>query len=108
MKGKIYEKIRQLREDNHITQKQLAEYLGITQALVSQLESSERNFSMGIISKLTDLFVCDFEDLIDENKDVKAVLLPYRKTSYSVEDLSNVSDARKIIKNFNEMIDMKE
>ena len=108
MGGKINQKIKQLREENNITQKQLAEYLNVTQALISQLESSERKFSLSIIMKLADLFVCDIDDLIDDEKEVKTILLPYRKTAYTVEDLSNISDARRIIKNFNEMIDMKE
>ena len=104
----INEKIKELREKSKITQKSMADYLNVTQTYISKMESSERELTVDLLNKIANLFVCDINDLIDDNKKVKPILLPYRKKNYSVEDLENISNANKIIINFNEMIDMLE
>ena len=46
-------KIRNWRKGNHYTQKQLADYLGVTQSMVSKWESADYNFT---IEKLVEIY----------------------------------------------------
>lgn len=105
---KVNEKIKKIRTESGITQSSLANYLGITQAYVSKLESDERELTVDLLTKIANLFVCSIEDLLDETKKVRPMALPFRKASYTVDDLSNISDANRIILNLTEMIDIIE
>ncbi len=104
----INEKIKKLRQDSKITQEVMANYLNVSQTYISKLESNERNLTIDILNKICNLFLCDFNDLIDDNKSIKPIALPFRKSDISAADLENFSDANKIIMNFNEMIDLLE
>lgn len=105
---KINEKIKDLREKSKITQKEMADYLDVTQTYISKIESSERNLTFDLLLKISNLFICDMNELVDDNKDVRPLLLPFRKKNFSVADLDSISNANKIILNFNEMIDLLE
>ena len=48
----MYERIRNLREDNDITQKKISEYLFCDQSLYSKYERGERDVPVSIIIKL--------------------------------------------------------
>lgn len=50
----IYERIRNLREDNDLTQTDMAKYLHLTQRTYSYYETGERNIPVEILSKLAD------------------------------------------------------
>lgn len=45
-----YQRIRDLREDNHFTQAQIAEYLHVKQSTYSQYETGSRDISVDSIS----------------------------------------------------------
>lgn len=105
---RINEKIKELREKSNITQKEMADYLEVTQTYISKLESSERNLTIDLLMKISTLFVCDISELVDDDKTVKPLVLPFRKKNYTVADLDSISSANKIILNFNEMIDLLE
>ena len=47
-----YKRIRDLREDKDLTQKQLAEYLNVSQKSYSRYERGERTIDPEILSKL--------------------------------------------------------
>lgn len=104
----INEKIKRLREQNNISQLSMAEYLKVHQSYISKIESSERNLNIELLNKIANLFVCNLYDLIDDKKDVRPMIMPYRKSAYSVSDLENISNANKIILNLNEMIKLSE
>ena len=42
----IYEKLRMMRENAGLRQGQIAEYLGVTQAFISKVETGERNLTV--------------------------------------------------------------
>ena len=65
-------RIRDLREDNDITQKQIAEYLSIKQNTYSQYENGIRQIPIDLLIKLS-LFYNVSVDYILELTDVKAV-----------------------------------
>ena len=49
-------RIRDLREDNDLTQKQISEYLMCDQSLYSKYERDEREISLSLIIKLADYY----------------------------------------------------
>lgn len=51
-----FENIRSLRIDNGYTQKQIGEYLGISQNTYSQYEIGVLNYPVDVIIKLADLY----------------------------------------------------
>ena len=70
-----YERIRNLRIDRGLTQKQVAEYLNIKQNTYSQYEIGVLNYPLEAVSKLADLYGVSVDYLLDRT-DVKE---PYPK-----------------------------
>ena len=70
-----YERIRNLRIDRGLTQKQVAEYLNIKQNTYSQYEIGVLNYPLEAVGKLADLYGVSVDYLMDRT-DVKE---PYPK-----------------------------
>lgn len=51
----MYERIRTLRDDKNLTQRQVAEYLNCSQRIYSNYERGEVDIPTGILIKLADL-----------------------------------------------------
>lgn len=58
-------KIRFFRENAGMTQMELAEKLGVTQAAIAMWESGSRNPNIITIKKLATIFGCTADDLLD-------------------------------------------
>ena len=52
----MYERIRALREDSDLTQKQVAEYLGMSQTGYSKYETGENSIPVDVVVKLADFY----------------------------------------------------
>ncbi len=59
--------IRRLRENKKMQQKFLAEKVGITQSMLSQIEKGIRNPSLQIGKEIADILGCKMEDLLAED-----------------------------------------
>ena len=57
-------RIKDLREDNDLTQKQLSEYLNISQVAYSYYELNRRNIPIELLSKLADFYDTSVDYLI--------------------------------------------
>ncbi len=57
-------RIRNLREDNDLTQKQIAEYLMCDQSLYSKYERGEREIPLNLIIKLADYYNVSIDYLV--------------------------------------------
>lgn len=64
------EKLRTLRERNGITQRQLAEQLGFTNAYVSYLESGRKKPNVELVLKIADIFQVTTDELVRDHLDV--------------------------------------
>ena len=51
-----YRRIRDLREDRDLTQKQVAQYLGMSQTGYSKYETGENDIPTAVLLKLADLY----------------------------------------------------
>ena len=52
----MYKRIRDLREDRDLTQKQIAEYLGMSQTGYSKYETGENDIPTSVLIKLADFY----------------------------------------------------
>lgn len=52
----MYQRIRDLREDKDLTQKKIAEYLGMSQTGYSKYETGENDIPTAILIKLADFY----------------------------------------------------
>ncbi|MEM5769142.1 MAG: helix-turn-helix transcriptional regulator [Bacillota bacterium] len=60
----MYERIRGMREDRDMTQKQMAEYLSIHQTTYSDYELGRLNIPVLVLSKIADLYGTSVDYLI--------------------------------------------
>ncbi len=60
--------IRNLREHRGITQVQLAEKVGITQAMLCQIERGTKNPSLQVGAEIAKSLSCKVDDLLAENQ----------------------------------------
>ena len=63
-------KIREFRQKLAISQKQLATYIGVTDAAISQYEKGKRKPDLEILKKLSKVFNCTLDDLTENKKEV--------------------------------------
>ena len=61
-------KIRDLREDNDLTQKQIADYLMCDQSLYSKYERGEREIPLNLIIKLADYYKVSLDYIVGRNE----------------------------------------
>ena len=64
-----YERIRNLREDNDLSQRQIADYLNISQRTYSYYESGEHNMPLPILVQLADYYRTSIDYLLGRTND---------------------------------------
>ncbi len=72
--GPIHGRIKELREDNELTQEQLAEALGVDNTLVSHWETGLARPTVEMLGPLADAFGVSVGELIEGEKRYAAVL----------------------------------
>ncbi len=65
----VGENIRRLRVDKKITQSELAEVVGISQAMLCQIERGTKNPSLQIGKEISDALGCTIDELLCEDTD---------------------------------------
>lgn len=70
-----YQRIKDLREDNDITQKIIADYLSISRSTYQNYESEVRKIPVDILSKIADFYNTNVDYLINRTN----VQKPYPK-----------------------------
>lgn len=61
-------RIRDLREDNDLTQRQIAKYLMCDQSLYSKYERGEREIPLNLVIKLADYYDVSIDYLVGRSK----------------------------------------
>ncbi len=69
-------RIRNLREDNDLTQNELSNYLNISQVAYSYYELGKRNIPLELLSKLADYYNTSIDYLLYRTDNIK----PYPKS----------------------------
>lgn len=100
---KIGQKIKILRENANLTQKQLAAYLFVDQGLVSKLEKGVHSINLSVLDKTSSLFFCPTESFISNNDIILTDKKAFKAGSMKTEDLCALSIVNKIALNQLEM-----
>ena len=98
------ERLKQLRKKSHLSQKQLADYLGITQSMVARLEDGSRKLNSTLISKLCDLWNISEEYLLCEVDKCDT----YEPINFKgdIKSLRGIAQLNRIFRNIKEMNEM--
>ena len=73
-------RIKSLREDNDLTQKQLSKFLNISQVAYSYYELNKRNIPLELLCKLADFYNTSIDYLLYRTDEIT----PYSKNSKSI------------------------
>lgn len=68
----VYDRIRALREDHDMTQKQMAKILNISQRAYSHYETGERSIPVEILSEIADFYKTSVDYLINRTNNIKS------------------------------------
>lgn len=102
----IGEKIKKIREESGFTQKNISNFLGIDQSMISKIESGERNLSSDTLSRLASLFGVNISDILSENDIQVRTKCAFRTNNLTADDLQTISFINKIALNANFMTEI--
>ena len=71
--GKMYPRIRDLREDKDMTQKEIAKFLGMSQTGYSKYETGENDIPTAILIKLARFYNTSVDYLLGETNNPKRI-----------------------------------
>ena len=90
---KINEKIRQLRLENKMSQKELSQKLGISLSMLQKYEYGDYKINNDVLLKLLDIFklsISDFKDYIDKETENDLKITSEINTILSLSANSNI------------------
>ena len=98
----LQENIRSLRNKFGYTQEQVAEYLNISAAAVTQYETGARVVPAATVSKLALLFNVEEYELYQEEPQQQHILsaFAFRASELQPDDLKSISEFKKIVLNY--------
>lgn len=96
------ENIRALRKKLGYTQEQIADYLGISTAAVTQYETGARVVPATTVSKLALLFNVDEYQMYQEEPQQQQLLsaFAFRADELQSQDLKSISEFKKVVLNY--------
>jgi transcriptional regulator with XRE-family HTH domain len=98
------EKLKSLRIEYGYKQKDISDFLGVDQSLISKFESGERTVSVDILEKLGGLYCCDLVDAFNAGK--PNIQVAFRAKHIGVEDLKTIQTVNRIVLNSAFMSDL--
>lgn len=95
----IGKRLKKLRSDGKLTQAKVAEYLGLDQSMITKLEKGERSISSDVIEKLSALYCCPVDYLLDGDNGQDFCCVSFRSNSLTSDDLKSLARIHKIVLN---------
>ena len=95
----IGKRLQELRESKGLSQSDLANYLGISQPLLSQIESGNRNLNLSLLDKLCSLYGCTDSYILCKSDEYNSINFSFRSKNAASEDLACIASVHKIINN---------
>ncbi len=92
----ICEKLKIMREKAGLRQGQIADYLGVTQAFISKVETGERNLTVDQLESVVNLYGYSFAAFADMEEEPHPIQFAFRAQDVSQEDLRIIADIGKI------------
>lgn len=93
----INERIKNFRNQFHLSQEYVARYLGVNRATYTQMENAKRKITAEDISKLSELFGVTADDLLNENKVVSQPAAVFAR-SFEKLDENDQAEIMNLIK----------
>lgn len=101
---KINEKVKEYREKNGYTQKNIADFLDVDQSFISKAEKGERTFTSDMINRLASLFGIQVSAFLSEKDDlIPSTVCAFRASELTSEDLNTIALINRIAVNANYM-----
>ena len=92
----INEKLKAMREKAGLRQEQIANYLGVTQAFISQVETGERKLTVDQLESIINLYGYSLASFTEMEKDAQPLQFAFRAQDVSQEDLHSIAEISKI------------
>ena len=88
------------------TQKDISDFLGVNQSLISKVESGERAINIDMLEKLSSLYCCDLVDSsASPNRNFQVA---FRAKTIETSDLKTIQAVHRIVLNSMFMTDLLE
>ena len=94
----VGERLKRIRLEHNITQKQIADYLGFKQGQIAKLESNERTLKSDSLIKLSNLYRCSPEYIILGIGEYSKTNLAFRSNEKNLS-LEDIAEMNRIIDN---------
>ena len=98
----MYEKLKQLREENNYSQEQVADYLEIDQSYISKIEKGKRNLNEISFNKLCLLYNCSPDYLLGKSDDYEPPKLAFRSDEsvdlFAISKMNQVTGYLKFLR----------
>lgn len=98
MENNLGNRLKFLRKKHNFTQREVGDFLDISQSQLAKVESNERNLKLTKLLKLCDLYNVSEEFLLYGQGDYDKNKLAFRKENKSI-DLETIARMNKIINN---------
>lgn len=95
----IGDRLRKARKAAGLTQKQVADYMGVAGPQISYWEQGERQIDISSLSKMADLFGYSLPWFLGDDAESGTISVSYRADSLSEADLKTVAWATRFVKN---------
>ena len=105
---KIGKRLQELRESKGLSQSDLANYLGISQPLLSQIESGNRNLNLSLLDKLCSLYGCSDSYILCKSDEYNSINFSFRSKNAAAQDLDCIASVHKIILNMRFLNELNE
>ena len=91
-------RLKELREINGFTQKQVANFLEVDQSLIAEIEKDIRSISFSLLQKLLVLYGLSNEDFINDEEG-KSISYANDSKSFTNSELKAISEINQIVLN---------
>lgn len=108
----IGQRIHTYRKKLGLTQRQIADYLNVDQALISKIENGERNITVSMLERLCDLFFCSIDDIVSPNNahlnGMQRTSIAFRAQKIDSSSLAPLAAVGRVVRNLDKMTRLEE
>jgi len=88
-----------LRTKSNLSQKQVADFLGVDQSMLSKMETGERAIGVTALEKLASLYCMSVGELSSEESNPGILQLAFRTNKLTDQDIIHLAEINRIIIN---------
>ncbi|MGN8774442.1 helix-turn-helix domain-containing protein [Candidatus Weimeria sp. HCP3S3_B5] len=96
--AELGKRLQDIRKKTGFTQEQVAGFLGVTQAYISQIEKGERQIQVDLFEKMAALYGVDAAD-VENEREVSPIRFAFRTQDIDQNDLAAIANISRIAVN---------